>query len=73
MRALEAQFEDGMLKPSQPLPLRQGERVSLIVLRKPDPKRWNLDRLAATTEDDVELAKTGLYEWARSLDLEDKA
>ena len=73
MRAIEAQFEDGLLKPSQPLPLRQGERVNLLVLRKPDPNRWDLKRLAGNAEEDIELANAGLDQWSRSVDMEDKA
>ena len=72
MRAIEAQFEDGLLKPTEPLPLRPGERVRLIVLRRPDPKRWNLHKLAATTDEDLELTEAGLNWWAEQLDSEDK-
>ena len=43
---VEAEYEKGMLKPSTPLTLRPGERVHLIVMRQPDPKRWDLSRLA---------------------------
>jgi len=45
-RVVEAEYEKGMLKPSAPLTLRPGERVHLIVMRQPDPKRWDLSRLA---------------------------
>jgi len=45
-RVVEAEYEKGMLKPSTPLTLRPGERVHLIVMRQPDPKRWDLSRLA---------------------------
>ena len=72
MRAIEAQFEDGLLKPTEPLPLRPGERVRLIVLRRPDPKRWDLLKLAATTDEDLELTEAGLDWWAEQLDSEDK-
>jgi len=72
MRAIEAQFEDGSLKPTEPLPLRPGERVRLIVLRRPDPKRWDLHKLAATTDEDLELTEAGLDWWAEQLDSEDK-
>lgn len=71
MRAIEAEFEDGFLKPIQPLPLRPGERVNVVVLRKPDPKRWDLDKLAAMADEDLELAQTGLDEWATRLDAEE--
>jgi predicted DNA-binding antitoxin AbrB/MazE fold protein len=46
MRTVEALYEDGLLKPQTPLSLRPGERVGVIVVRQPDPSRWNLDRLA---------------------------
>ena len=72
MRAIEAQFEDDLLKRTEPLPLRPGERVRLIVLRRPDPKRWDLHKLAATTDEDLELTEAGLDWWAEQLDSEDK-
>jgi predicted DNA-binding antitoxin AbrB/MazE fold protein len=71
MRAIEAEFEDGFLKPTQPLPLRPGERVSLVVMRKVDPQRWNLQKLAVTTPEDDELASAGLGDWVEQLESED--
>jgi predicted DNA-binding antitoxin AbrB/MazE fold protein len=71
MRAIEAEFEDGFLKPTQPLPLRPGERVSLVMLRKADPQRWNLQKLAVTTREDDELAGAGLGDWVDQLESED--
>jgi len=74
MRLIEARFEDGLLRPETPLALAPGERVALIVVRQPDPKRWDLDRLAKTGErEDRELAEQGLAEWAEALDREDRA
>ena len=72
MRAIEARFEDGLLKPTEPLPLLPGEHVRLIVLRRPDPKRWDLHKLAVTTEEELELTEAGLDWWAEQLDSEDK-
>jgi lipopolysaccharide/colanic/teichoic acid biosynthesis glycosyltransferase len=46
MRSVEARYEDGVLKPTEPLNLKPGERVRLVVLRRSDPSRWNLARLA---------------------------
>lgn len=46
MRVVEARFESGLLRPTRPLALRPGERVHLIVVRQPDPQRWDLARLA---------------------------
>lgn len=71
MRTIEARYEDGLLKPDEPLALRPGERVALIVVRQPDPKRWNLDRLATSEGEDLALAEQGLVEWSEFLDAED--
>jgi len=49
MRAVEARYEDGLLKPVARLALRSGERVGVIVVRFPDPKRWDLERLSRTS------------------------
>lgn len=74
MLTIEACFEKGMLRPTTPLTLRPGERVSLIVVRRPDPSRWNLDRLArSSTDEDLALAEEGLGTWADALDAEDRA
>jgi predicted DNA-binding antitoxin AbrB/MazE fold protein len=72
MRLIEARYEEGLLKPEAPLALTPGERVALIVVRHPDPRRWNLERLAKSgAEEDRELAEQGLAEWADALDKED--
>ena len=72
MRPVEARYEDGLLKPAKPLPLRPGEHVAVIVVRQPDPKRWDLARLATTSADeDMALAEAGLSDWAEQLDSED--
>ncbi len=58
MRVVEAQYEQGLLRPIEPLSLRPGERVNLIVVRRADPKRWNLDRLANSgAADDLNLTE----------------
>ena len=72
MRPVEARYEEGVLKPAQPLPLRSGERVGLVVLRLPDPKRWDMARLARTIPEDADLAGAGLRDWADALDREDR-
>ena len=73
MRHVEALYEGGLLRPTEPLPLRPGETVELIVLRRPDPKRWDLDRLARTSAgEDAALAGQGLSDWAEALDREDR-
>ena len=72
MRLIEARYEKGLLKPTEPLALRPGESVNLIVLRRADPKRWDLDRLAKSgTAEDSSLTEQGLAEWSVTLDEED--
>jgi len=72
MRTVEALYEDGLLKPRTPLPLRPGERVAVIVLRQADPNRWDLDRLARVgREEDVALSEQGLAQWSDALNAED--
>ena len=72
MRLIEARYEEGLLKPETPLALTPGERVGLILVRHPDPKRWDLERLAKSGErEDLALAELGLAEWAEALDRED--
>jgi predicted DNA-binding antitoxin AbrB/MazE fold protein len=72
MRPVEACYEDGFLKPAQPLKLRQGEKVAVIVLRHPDPIRWDMKRLVADAAEDETLAAAGLDAWADALDAEDR-
>jgi predicted DNA-binding antitoxin AbrB/MazE fold protein len=72
MRVIEARYEGGLLKPETPLALTPGERVALIVVRRPDPRRWDLERLAKSgAGEDRVLAEQGLAEWADALDRED--
>jgi hypothetical protein len=47
MRQVRARYENGALLPAKPLPLKQGEDVSIVVLRQADEARWNLERLGA--------------------------
>ncbi len=68
---VEARYEQGLLKPEAPLALRPGERVALIVVRHPDPKRWDLARLGRNAAEDSSLAEEGLADWADALDQED--
>ena len=72
MRPVDALYENGLLRPVSPLPLRSGERVAVIVVRRPDPSRWDFVRLAAHADDDLALAEAGLDEWAAALDREDR-
>jgi len=71
MRPVDALYENGLLRPVSPLPLRSGERVALIVVRRPDANRWDFTRLAAHGADDLALAEAGLDEWAAALDGKD--
>jgi predicted DNA-binding antitoxin AbrB/MazE fold protein len=69
MKLVEARYEKGFLKPTKPLPLRPGERVNLIVVRRPDPQRWDLERIQKTSKaEDLQLAEEGLADWSANLD-----
>ncbi|MEQ1898492.1 MAG: antitoxin AF2212-like protein [Vicinamibacterales bacterium] len=72
MGPVDAPYENGLLRPVSPLPLRSGERVAVIVVRKADPARWDLARLGSRNDDDLALAEAGLDEWAAALDREDR-
>jgi len=72
MELIDAEFDDGVLRPARHLALRQGERVGLLVVRRPDPARWDLARLSKTAgADGRALAEEGLADWAAALDRED--
>jgi predicted DNA-binding antitoxin AbrB/MazE fold protein len=71
MRPVAACYDHGVLKPAVPLALRAGEWVNVIVVRRADPKRWDLDRLASGAAEDLALAEQGLAQWAEDLDAED--
>jgi predicted DNA-binding antitoxin AbrB/MazE fold protein len=72
MRPVDAFYENGLLRPVSQLPLRSGERVAVIVVRRPDSSRWDFTRLAAHPDDDLALAEAGLDDWAAALDREDR-
>lgn len=72
MGPVDALYENGLLRPVSPLPLRSGERVTVIVVRRADATRWDVARLAAHGDDDLALAEAGLDEWAAALDREDR-
>ena len=72
MASVEAEYDNGVLRPMKPLRLQPGERVHLIVTRRPDASRWNLARLAGANDEDVQLASAGLDDWAQMLTDEDR-
>jgi len=68
MDPIDARHESGVLTPERPLALRQGELVRLIVRRRPDPRRWDFERLRLAEEhDDDDLSDVGLQEWNAAL------
>ena len=69
MKVIHAHYEDGILRPAERLDLRSGEQVSLFRVRRPDPRRWDLPRIANTANaDNADLVEQGLAEWASDLD-----
>ena len=73
MRLIEARYEKGMLKPTEPLALRSGESVNLIVVRRADPSRWDINRLAkSATAEDLTLAEQDIEDWAAKREEEDQ-
>ncbi|HUH00763.1 MAG TPA: antitoxin family protein [Kofleriaceae bacterium] len=68
MASIEADYVDGVLRPTKPLSLRDGERVRLLLVRQSDPSRWKLDCLADGADEDRALAEAGLGAWADALD-----
>ena len=73
VRLVEAQYENGVLRTSERLSLRPGERVNIIVVLHSDPGRWDLVRLANGNGGDLALAEQGLADWAGALDAEDRS
>jgi len=73
MRLVEARYEKGILKPREPLALRSGESVNLIVVRRADPSRWDMKRLAKSgNEEELTLSEQGIQDWAAKLEQEDQ-
>lgn len=68
MGPVDALYENGLLRPVSPLPLRSGERVAVIVVRRADAARWDTARLATHGNEDLALAEAGLDEWAAALE-----
>jgi predicted DNA-binding antitoxin AbrB/MazE fold protein len=72
VRPVDARYEDGVLKPTEQLDLRPGERVRVLVLRRSDPSRWDMTRLASNPTEDIGLSSLGVGDWADALDHEDR-
>lgn len=73
MEVIEAEFNDGVLRPMRHLSLRPGERVGIVVVRRPDPSRWDLVRLSKVVPDEETLTEAGLGEWETALRHEDRS
>ncbi len=70
---MDALYDQGLLRPAEPLSLRQGETVRLILLPRPDAKRWDLSRFPQSAQkENLALATLGLAEWADALEAEDR-
>jgi len=72
MRQVRARYENGALLPAKPLPLKQGENVSIVVMRQADRSRWDVEKIGRCAEEDTALAEAGLGDWADALDREDR-
>ena len=72
MELIEAEFNEGVLRPMRRLRLRPGERVGIVVVRRPDPLRWDLARLSKVIQEEDTLTEAGLAEWATTLGREDE-
>jgi len=72
MELIEAEFHEGVLRPMRRLRLRPGERVGIVVVRRPDPLRWDLARLSRVIQDENALTEAGLAEWETMLSSEDE-
>ena len=65
-------YEDGVLKPKEPLPFSPGEDLNVTLVRPLDPKRWERwEKASAQTQEEKELTESGLAEWSAMLDAED--
>ena len=74
MKTFEMRYEDGVLKPSMPLPLSPGESVEVVLIGPTDPRLKNLQRFASEHGEDLDfLTRVGLVEWCATLDKEDRA
>jgi predicted DNA-binding antitoxin AbrB/MazE fold protein len=73
MRTFEVRYEDGVLKPKEPLPFSSGEKLSVTLVRPSDPKRWERwENASAQTEEEKYLVGSGLDAWSAALEAEDR-
>lgn len=72
MKVIEAEFNDGALRPMRRLLLHPGERVGIVIVRRPDPLRWDLARLSKVVSGEDALTEAGLAEWETTLSHEDR-
>ena len=70
---IEAEFNEGVLRPMRRLRLRPGERVGIVIVRRPDALRWDIARLSRVIEDEDTLTEAGLAEWETTLSREDRS
>lgn len=68
---VSAVYSKGTLRLVEPLQFVEGEQVEVIIVRRPDPSRWDLARLASVPREDIELAEEGLAAWCEELDRQD--
>lgn len=65
-------YEDGVLKPKEPLPLSPGESAEVILVRY-DERIRNLERFVATHQEELDwLTTAGMEEWVKMLEEEDR-
>jgi predicted DNA-binding antitoxin AbrB/MazE fold protein len=73
MKTFAMRYEDGVLKPSNPLPLSPGENVEVVLIGPTDPRLKNLQRFAADHGEELDfLTSVGLEEWSAMLGKEDR-
>jgi len=73
MRTFAVLFEDGVLKPKEPLPLSPGQSLKVVLVSPSDPRWENLERFAATNAAELDfLTNAGLKEWTEMLEKEDR-
>jgi predicted DNA-binding antitoxin AbrB/MazE fold protein len=73
MKTFAVRYEDGVLKPKEPLPFVPGQSLEVVVLGPADPRLKNLERFAAEHAEELDyLTEAGLQEWVAMLEEEDR-